>query len=316
MDCVGVRRNIWLGHDRCKLLARLQISLSLVTVALSLLPISEDSEVLCERHSAFCYRIRRAELWFTTTSSIWAAGVALCICLGLSRRHGEAQRPWFSTAFDLQLVIAPVSTVCFVLFMWKAWVANGVKACDTIPQEIMAQIGGRITLEEEGESLQFVQDVVQDVVQSVQSVAIGAIGANESLAGAVGLGGDAALRGVAEPIEQQQLEGDANDIWRHGCLTPARLAAVYLGLGALMLFQAWFAAWVACVLRSVRSRVETDIASARMKCRADSLSPRSGGTPRGNKLSFTDIDDIDDDPRGKGGKRAAGESAYLSYCEA
>ena len=78
MDCVGMRRNIWLGQDRCKLLARLQISLSLVTVALSLLPISEDSEVLCERHSAFCYRIRRAELWFTTTSSIWAAGVALC----------------------------------------------------------------------------------------------------------------------------------------------------------------------------------------------------------------------------------------------
>ena len=53
--------------------------------------------------------------WLTRTGAMWAGGVALCLIWG---RYGDSH--WLSTAFDLLLIVALVSALCFVLLGWRA----------------------------------------------------------------------------------------------------------------------------------------------------------------------------------------------------
>ena len=119
-----------------------QAVLTVTGLTLSLLPMLETGSCtgpLCLSH------LHRHSWWLTPPTSFWGGVGAFCMLRG--QREGK-QSWWLLTAFDLQVLVAPVSVACFLLLGWQALSANAVHSgCSPHVATAVARASVRLALE-------------------------------------------------------------------------------------------------------------------------------------------------------------------------
>uniref|UniRef100_A0A7S3FJ80 WW domain-containing protein n=1 Tax=Haptolina ericina TaxID=156174 RepID=A0A7S3FJ80_9EUKA len=109
------------GQSRtCLILAIVQGVLTLLGLGFSLLPWLGDAS-LCRQQPGLCLNdLHRHSWWLTPPTNFWAGVAAVCMLRGSLECKTWCRSWWLSTAFDLQVLVAPVSLACFALLGWQA----------------------------------------------------------------------------------------------------------------------------------------------------------------------------------------------------
>ena len=104
----------------CVILAIVQATLTLFGLGISMLPWLNDSSV-CRQQPGLCLSdLHRHSWWLNPPTNFWAGIAAVCMLRASHECKSWCRSWWLSTAFDLQVLVAPVSFVCCVLLGWQA----------------------------------------------------------------------------------------------------------------------------------------------------------------------------------------------------
>lgn len=109
----------------CTLLAIAQVFLTIVGLVLSAIPWFDDNSLCSQSHTLCLADLHRHSWWLTPPTSFWAGVAALCMLRGQAAGKSWCRSWWLSTCFDLQVMVAPVSALCFLLLGWQAlWIRH------------------------------------------------------------------------------------------------------------------------------------------------------------------------------------------------
>jgi len=110
----------------CLILAGVQGVLTLLGLGFSVLPWIDDISI-CRQQPGLCLAdLHRHSWWLTPPTCFWAGVAAVCMMRASHECKSWCRTWWLSTAFDLQVLVAPVSAACFVLLGWQALSAGSV----------------------------------------------------------------------------------------------------------------------------------------------------------------------------------------------
>ena len=109
----------------CIALAVLQSVLCILGLGFSVMPWLDDNSLCSQNHSLCLADLHRHSWWLTPPTSFWAGVAALCMLRGQRAGKSWCKSWWLSTSFDLQVMVAPVSALCFLLLGWQAlWIRH------------------------------------------------------------------------------------------------------------------------------------------------------------------------------------------------
>jgi len=113
------------SRRQCLALASLQVLFTVLGLGLSAVPWFDDNSLCSQSHSLCLADLHRHSWWLTPPTSFWAGVAALCMLRGQRSSKAWSKSWWLSTSFDLQVMVAPVSALCFLLLGWQAlWIRH------------------------------------------------------------------------------------------------------------------------------------------------------------------------------------------------
>lgn len=131
------------SQRNCILLAVAQVLCAASAMGLSTLPYFDDNSLCSQNHRLCLADLHRHSWWLTPPTSFWAAIAALCMLKGQRTDKTWSKSWWLSTSFDLQVMVAPVSAVCFVLLGWQAlWLRHvHINSCSRGAASVVDSLG-------------------------------------------------------------------------------------------------------------------------------------------------------------------------------
>lgn len=104
------------SQRRCTNFAMVQALLTLIGIGLSLLPFIDDDSERCPDGGLCLADLHRHSMWLTPPSAFWGGVAAICILFGCSNNN----KMLLTAAYDLLVLVAPVSLLVFLILTWKA----------------------------------------------------------------------------------------------------------------------------------------------------------------------------------------------------
>lgn len=108
----------------CIALAVTQVVLTILGLGFSVMPWMDNNSLCSQNHILCLADLHRHSWWLAPPTSFWAGVAGLCMLRG-QQAKSWCKSWWLSTSFDLQIMVAPVSALCFILLGWQAlWIRH------------------------------------------------------------------------------------------------------------------------------------------------------------------------------------------------
>jgi len=112
------------SQRNCVVLAVVQVMLTVLGLGFSVMPWLDNNSLCSQNHILCLADLHRHSWWLAPPTSFWAGVAGLCMLRG-QRAKSWCKSWWLSTSFDLQVMVAPVSALCFFLLGWQAlWIRH------------------------------------------------------------------------------------------------------------------------------------------------------------------------------------------------